>query len=869
MKFDMQTVIRMINGLSAKLSMAVLGLALFSGTMLFADTWEDSEGHIWSYTTSSYYDEEKQDWCSRTMVVGVQPIERDMQVPKYLSNTYWEYDESIGEYVEIGDNLVEVIGPGAFDGQTTLSCLYLPDSVTSISEYAFRGCTHLWKISGESVSSIGENAFEGCSWLDTVEFGEFGAAFIGDNAFIGCSALRSLTKCNDNSEHNVFCPVYVGGQAFMGCSLLNAELDMSCAGPEPWGRSAFEGCSSLVGSIKIPSEWDHVDDYLFNGCSSLSGVLILTSSLNSIGYYAFAGCSGLTGEFSLPSNLNYVGACAFLNCSGLTAEVVYIPSTISNLDWVFGGCGGLKSFEIPDTLISIGSNETFPKQSITYRDGFGYVDGWIVDCNEDLPNEVVVPGNVRGVADCAFDSATQMVSLVLPEGLKRAPKLAACKRLARLTLPESIEYVPYPSAFPDSVKQTVDGVCYVDNWALSLSNENLKHIVLRDGTRGIADSAFYFTGIESIRIPCSLKYICGWAFRGCTSMNALYIEDIRAWCQIEFADPYANPLSIGYEPSNVKLYVNGELVENLVIPEGVTRINSFAFYENQAMKGTLSLPSSLTNIGYCAFYDTRFTGVLTIPEGVIEVEAGAFSHCSGFVGKLSLPLSLQKIGSTAFCSCTGLSGDLVLPPDLVQIGGSAFYGDEGLNGTLTVPEVEFEMGSQVFSGTALSGHLTIPGGVKNVPAYAFTGLNFTALTLESGIEQIGDQAFCGCKILSEVSIPDTVTYIGNYAFSGCGNLTGNLHLPDKVESIGIGAFSSCSKLTGSLCIPDKVKSIGSWAFNGCSGFDGNLVLGEELESIGDSAFWGCSGFTGDINLPSTITNIGFNAFHCHPIGRCV
>ena len=58
-----------------------------------------------------------------------------------------------------------------------------------------------------------------------------------------------------------------------------------------------------------------------------------------------------------------------------------------------------------------------------------------------------------------------------------------------------------------------------------------------------------------------------------------------------------------------KLYVNGALVEELVIPDGVTQIGQYAFYDCVPLL-RVTIPASVTSIGACAFYNTyRLTTV--------------------------------------------------------------------------------------------------------------------------------------------------------------------------------------------------------------------------------------------------------------------
>lgn len=96
-----------------------------------------------------------------------------------------------------------------------------------------------------------------------------------------------------------------------------------------------------------------------------------------------------------------------------------------------------------------------------------------------------------------------------------------------------------------------------------------------------------------------------YAFRKCSNLSSVHISDLAAWCNIHFGGTESNPLSYAHH-----LYMNGQEIKDLVIPEGVTKIGYLAFYECTGIN-TLTIPSSVKSIGNNAFYKVDLTTVVS------------------------------------------------------------------------------------------------------------------------------------------------------------------------------------------------------------------------------------------------------------------
>ena len=175
----------------------------------------------------------------------------------------------------------------------------IPNSVTSIADNSFFGCSGLTSIDiPNSVTSIGSYAFHGCSGLTSVTI-PYSVTSIGNVAFSYCSSLTSVTIPNSVTS--------IGGYAFKGCSSLT--------------------------EVTIPNSVTSIGFEAFRLCSSLTSVTI-GNSVTSIGGGAFSSCRGLT-EVAIPKSVTSIGSYAFYDCSSLAKVVTMIkePFDIETSVW--------------------------------------------------------------------------------------------------------------------------------------------------------------------------------------------------------------------------------------------------------------------------------------------------------------------------------------------------------------------------------------------------------------------------------------------------------------------------------------------------------------------------------------------------------
>ena len=260
-------------------------------------------------------------------------------------------------------NSVTTISNFAFYKCTELTSIAIPQSVTKIGSYAFEGCTSLPSVTiPNSVTEIGVHAFYGCKNLSSITI-PYGVTTIEVSTFAGCRSLTSFIIPNSVTTikeaafnaceglTSITIPnsvISIGSFSFSGCeSLTSITIPNSVT---EIGDDAFSYCRGLT-SITIPNSVTEIGNNAFRGCSGLTSVVI-PNSITSINYNTFEDCSSLVSVI-IPNSVTEIGGSAFQDCSGLTS--VTIPNSVTEISsWTFYGCSGLISVTIGNKVDSIG-----------------------------------------------------------------------------------------------------------------------------------------------------------------------------------------------------------------------------------------------------------------------------------------------------------------------------------------------------------------------------------------------------------------------------------------------------------------------------------------------------------------------------------
>lgn len=299
-------------------------------------------------------------------------------IPEYI---IWQGTE----YCVVG------IEAAAFQHNYDITEIHFPDSLRTIGDNAFNGCSIL---SGElkfpeSLTGIGGYAFWGCGGLTGKLVIPDSVTEIGYGAFRYCTGFTDLTLPAGLTV--------IDSYAFGDCS-FTGELIIP-EGVRSIGEYAFGGCSGFTGGLTLPDTVTAIGNNAFQNCSGFTGGLTLPAGLTSIESHVFSGCSGLTGDLIIPEGVDSIGYGAFMGCSGFTGRL-FLPEGVKNIgDSAFGSCTGLSgNLIIPEGVADIGY--------------YAFQNCWGFDGN------LVLPASLRNIGEGAFMSCSRLAgSLTIPEGV--------------------------------------------------------------------------------------------------------------------------------------------------------------------------------------------------------------------------------------------------------------------------------------------------------------------------------------------------------------------------------------------------------------------------------------------------------------------
>ena len=474
------------------------------------------------------------------------------------------------------------------------SVVVIPDSVTSVGDFAFSCCSRLTSITvGNSVTSIGNCAFQNCSNLQDIYITDIAA-------WCNISGLIHLMRYGSSNKR-----LYINNELATSITIPNGATVIP--------GYAFKGCSSLT-SITIPDSVTSIGDYAFSNCKKLTTITI-PNGITIIGSWAFSGCIGLK-SVTIGNSVTSIGNNAFDGCK---LQDIYITDigawcNISGLIHLMGYGSSNKRLYINNELAT----------SITIPNGATVIPGYAFKGCSSLTS-ITIPDSVMSIRDYAFSNCKKLTTITIPNGVTIIGRWAfsGCAGLTSITIPDRVTSI---------------GVHAFSGCA------GLTSITIPDRVTSIGIYAFSgCSGLKSVTIGNSVTSIGNKAFNGC-KLQDIYITDIGAWCNISGLIHL-----MGYGSSNKRLYINNELATSITIPNGATVIPGCAFKGCSSLTSA-KIPDSVTRIGKSAFSGCAGLTSITIPDSVTSIGESAFKNCIGLIS-IGIPSNVTRIGGKVFPGC--------------------------------------------------------------------------------------------------------------------------------------------------------------------------------------------------------------------------
>ncbi len=755
---------------------------------------------------------------------------------EYLRLNSYDFKDNPIEKFYLGRNLsYNIEKTGQYNYSKTLTELTIGNSVTSIHEWSFSGCSGLTSLTiPNSVEAIYSNAFKGCTGLTSLTIPS-SVTLIDKAAFSSCSSLKQLTLMDGSVSLNLDASALKDSpieKLYLGRNISNEN-------------SAFQETKTLT-ELTIGNSVTSIYREAFVGCSSLKHLTLADGSENlKFGGYSFKDSpieklylgrniqfesspfafektlAELTVSNSVTSFCNWT----FGNCTALTSVKYYCTNTISHESWSMSG--------LPMTLgVNLlpnadGTFKNISKSALTY---FQNIQGEINGKRYPIliaPEPLEVKNTIEGENGIYLVDSEAEIKLYLKND--NQCKVTHCGKDVTESFAKGQSFTIIPNA----------------NWHLNefhVYGDATDNVKYRKVNMTAAGNLLNQIGISNIDEIETLK-ICG-------DINGTDILTINRMYKLRYLDlSDANIIEGGME------YCTGTKTQQNIV--GVN------FFKDIALE-VFICPNTATQINRLGCSSSINT--IEIGANITSIQNGAFSDCIGMTS-IIIPNSVMSIGDSAFKGCTNLVS-LTIPNSVTAIGDNAFEDCKSLTSAI-IPNSVTTISNDAFFGCTALTSVNIPNSVVSIGNDAFFGCTgLTSLIIPNSVTSIGDGAFAKCISLKNLRIEDgteTLTIYGNpvsasAVFDSCPiesfylgrNFKGKpswtygistktlktLTIGNSVTSIEAEAFSGCSSIT-SLTIPNSVKTIGKSAFSDCSGII-SLTISNSATSIGDRAFSGCN-----------------------------
>ena len=642
-----------------------------------------------------------------------------------------------------------------------LKNIKLASTVKKIGDYAFYKNEAITEFDFSNIEELGKHSFFGCSGLSDLTIPSR-LKEIPDSCFSGCTGLSSL-KIPVTIDK-------VGESAFKDCTgiedlIMPVDLDYVKKYSSPYGCPSFDNCKNIEriiytkGKTGIMPDRDETLYWTVEYCVGENLTTIeFEEGVKNIGaraYYSHtSGDEGGLKNIKLASTVKKIGDYAFLDDKSITD---FDFSNIEELgEGSFYGCSGLSNLSISEDLKEIPESCFFGCKGLRV---------------------LKIPETIETVCENAFRYCSGIKELTLPVDLDYVKTDSSEMGYSSFSGCENIEKIIYTKG-KTGIMSDSDRISFCT--AEYCAGENLTTIEFEEGVKNIGARAYYWhagaggSGLKNIKLASTIKKIGDYAF-------------------------YENTAITDFDFSNIEELGEGSFygcsgLLNLEISRKLKEIPTICFSRCTGIN-ILKIPENIEKVCDNAF--SLCTGIkeLTMPVDLDYVKtysSGSFTDCASF----KKCENIEKITYTK--GKTGIMSDI--EDDSASYYTAEYYAGKNLT------TVEFEEGVKNIGARAYKKYLSIKGNdygmpnlknvklaatVKKIGDYAFCNNKAITDFDFSNIEELGERSFSGCSGLSDLTIPAGLKEIPASCFYGCTGLS-SLKIPETIEKVCGDAFEDCT-----------------------------------------------------------------------------
>lgn len=645
------------------------------------------------------------------------------------------------------------IGSHAFDGCSKLETISFEDctNLTTIETYAFMNCTNLTIVKFSdpfNVTKWGTGVFENCTSLTYNEYK--GAQYIGNDTnpyIILCNVVDKTLTHLEVAEGTRLITLSNISDAITSVSVPKT-IKVFTAVNRNWNKGLWANLKDLY--IADLESWCSIsfNDYYTNPMYYATNVYVnnqkitklsIPNGITTIEQYTFSGMPETITELVIPSSVTKINTGAFSRARSVNLAI-YIEDIVSwaNIEFI--------------------NREANPMQYATEL----YV-------NNQKVTSIQIPTEITKIRDYTFaylpDSVTEIhvPSTITRISLSAFPETNYVLYIQDLTSWCNIIFENNTTYSSDDWDDDSWGGGWGGGWGdggwgessyshpfknateLYVFNQKVNSIHIPSEITTILDYTFAYLPhfVTEIHVPATVTRIAQNAFP--ETNYVLYIEDLVAWCNIDFefdttsngwgGSSHSHPMRNATE-----LYVNNQKVTSLVIPDGISVIKPYTFYNVISLVNEIHIPKSITKISKNAFsyvysFGNQNSGSL---NSLYIYDLIAWMNIE-FENDTSTPVgsSTQIYLVDADTNTPTLLTEIVIPKEIIEIKPYTFYNWKQLT------SVSFEQDSQL----------------AQIGAYAFYGNTFSTITIPKSVTYIGTQAFSSNINLISVVFENTENWI--------------------------------------------------------------------------------------------------------------